>query len=82
MGVQLIGEEVSKVTESEGVGTAEEEMELPGMLNRCVKLITGVKKIVAEMRATNKNVISHREKCSMILSAAMATSVALDQVPP
>lgn len=64
------------------MGTADEDMELPGMLERCVKLISGVKKVVAEMRATVKLVVSHREKCSMILSAAMAASVALDQVTP
>ncbi|BDA45524.1 probable serine/threonine-protein kinase CTR1 at C-terminar half [Coccomyxa sp. Obi] len=57
----------------------DEELELPGMLDRCVKLITGVKKLVAEMRETVKNVVSHREKCAMLLSAAMAASVALDQ---
>lgn len=59
---------------------ADEDLGLPGMLERCVKLITGVKKLVAEMRETVKNVVSHREKCAMILSAAMAASVALDQV--
>ena len=63
-----------------GSVAADEELELPGMLDRCVRLITGVKKLVAEMRETVKNVVSHREKCAMLLSAAMAASVALDQV--
>lgn len=42
--------------------------------------VAAVKRAVAEMRETAKRAVSHREKCCMIVSAAMAASVALDQV--
>lgn len=44
--------------------------------------MAGVKRLVADMREQVKAVSSHREKCCMVLSAAMAASVALDQVRP
>lgn len=50
------------------------------MLHRCGKLITGIKKSVADMRAEAEAASCYREKCSIILSTAIGASVALDQV--
>ena len=49
-------------------------------LGREWQLVGGVKRLVAEMREQVKGVASHREKCCMVLSAAMAASVAMEQV--
>ena len=53
---------------------------MPGVLHRCVKLISGIKKSVADMRAEAEAATCYREKCSIILSTAIGASVALDQV--
>ena len=55
----------------------EERAPAPG---REWQLVAGVKRLVSDMREQVKGVVSHREKCCMVLSAAMAASVALDQV--
>ena len=49
-------------------------------LGREWQLVGGIKKLVADMREQVKGVLSHREKCCMVLSAAMAASVAMEQV--
>lgn len=43
-------------------------------------MASDVKMAVAEMRASVKAAVSHREKCCMLLSAAMAASLAVEQV--
>lgn len=58
---------------------AGERVQLPEAVERCVQQVAAVKRAVAELRELAKNVVSHREKCCVILSAAMAASVALDQ---
>ena len=48
---------------------------------RSASAVQAVKDAVAELRASVKSAVSHREKCSILLSAAMAASLALEQVP-
>jgi hypothetical protein len=59
---------------------AELESDMPGVLHRCVKLISGIKKSVADMRVEAEAATCYREKCSIILSTAIGASVALDEV--
>ena len=59
---------------------AELETEIPGVLTRCVKVIAGIKKAVAEMRTEAEAATCYRERCSVVLSTAIGASVALDQV--
>lgn len=47
---------------------------------RSTSAVQAVKAAVAELRVDVKSTISHREKCSILLSAAMAASLALEQV--
>ena len=47
---------------------------------RSASAVQAVKDAVAELRVSVKGAVSHREKCSVLLSAAMAASLALEQV--
>ena len=47
---------------------------------RSASAVQAVKDAVAELRVSVKSAVAHREKCSILLSAAMAASLALDQV--
>ena len=52
------------------------------MLQRSVKLISGIKRAVADMRGEAEGATCYREKCCIILSTAIGASVALDQASP
>ena len=47
-----------------------------------MKLISGIKQAVAEMRVEAEGATCYREKCCIILSTAIGASVALDQASP
>ncbi|KAK9807281.1 hypothetical protein WJX73_007482 [Symbiochloris irregularis] len=52
----------------------------PQVIARTASSVQAVKHAVAELRISVKCAVSHREKCSILLSAAMAASLALEQV--
>ena len=47
-----------------------------------MKLISGIKRAVADMRGEAEGATCYRENCCIILSAAIGASVALDQASP
>lgn len=49
-------------------------------LQRCLAWVQDCKRAVNELRSEVKAAISNREKCCMVLSAAMAASLALESV--
>ena len=49
-------------------------------LQRCLAWVQDCKRAVTELRSEVKAAISNREKCCMVLSAAMAASLALESV--
>ena len=49
-------------------------------LQRCLSWVQDCKRAVNELRIEVKAAISHREKCCMVLSAAMAACLALESV--
>lgn len=49
-------------------------------LQRCLSWVNDCKRAVSELRSDVKAAISNREKCCMVLSAAMAATLALESV--
>lgn len=49
-------------------------------LQRCLSWVHDCKRAVSELRSDVKAAISNREKCCMVLSAAMAATLALESV--
>ena len=49
-------------------------------LQRCLSWVQDCKRAVNELRSDVKAAISNREKCCMVLSAAMAACLALESV--
>ena len=55
---------------------------MPALLTRCVGFVGRVKGAVADLRTDVRMCIQHREKCSRVLSASLAASLALEQARP
>ncbi|KAK9845513.1 hypothetical protein WJX81_008391 [Elliptochloris bilobata] len=62
------------------MGRESEREGMSALLTRCVAFVGRVKKAVAELRADVRACTLHREKCSRVLSASLAASLALEQV--
>lgn len=54
--------------------------QVPDRLHRCIAWVQECKRAVSELRSEVKAAVSHREKCCMTLSAAMAAVLALESV--
>ena len=54
--------------------------QVPDRLHRCLTWVHECKRAVSELRSEVKAAVSHREKCCMTLSAAMAAVLALESV--
>lgn len=58
----------------------DDKNEMPDQLRRCLTWVQDCKRAVSELRSEVKAAVSHREKCCMMLSAAMAAVLALESV--
>ena len=63
-----------------GTGTLPLTTEKSDRLQRCLSWVNDCKRAVSELRSDVKAAISNREKCCMVLSAAMAATLALESV--
>ncbi len=52
---------------------------MSALLTRCVGFVGRVKRAVADLRGDVCACTRHREKCSRVLSASLAASLALEQ---
>lgn len=59
---------------------ADNTVEMSDRLHRCLTWVHDCKRAVCELRIEVKAAVSHREKCCMVLSAAMAAVLALESV--
>ena len=65
---------------SSGTETLPASTEKSDRLQRCLSWVHDCKRAVTELRSDVKAAISNREKCCMVLSAAMAATLALESV--
>ena len=63
-----------------GTETLPATTEKSDRLQRCLSWVHDCKRAVSELRSEVKAAISNREKCCMVLSAAMAATLALESV--
>lgn len=63
-----------------GTETLPATTEQSDRLQRCLSWVHDCKRAVSDLRSDVKAAISNREKCCMVLSAAMAATLALESV--